>query len=114
MCAGGEGAKAGAFSDFWEAGAPLVGDEGAEGWATWESKQGLALHSPAPNGVSNGDAAATPRQEEEEKGGWGEWIPLMPDTPMEPKTTPEPADEAAAAPDEVRQQAMFSILALWS
>ncbi len=103
---GGEGAKAGAFRDFWEAGAPLVGDEGATGWATWESKQGVRLHSPAPNGTPAGGTATTPRQEEEEKGGWGEWVPLMHDTPMEPKAAPEPEAEAEAAADEVRRPAM--------
>ena len=109
---GGEGVKAGAFRDFWEAGAPLVGDEGATGWATWESKQGIGLHSPAPNGTPVGGTAATPRQEEEEKGGWGEWVPLMPDTPMEPQIAPEPEAEAEAAADEVRRPAMPYHMAL--
>ncbi|DBB01993.1 TPA: hypothetical protein ACH3X1_000578 [Trebouxia sp. C0004] len=103
---GGEGTKAGAFRDFWEAGAPLVGDEGATGWATWESKQGLGLHSLVPNGTSSGGTATTPRQEEEEKGGWGEWVPLMPGTPMEPKAAPEPETEAEAAADEATDEAI--------
>ncbi|DBA66769.1 TPA: hypothetical protein ACH3X2_001915 [Trebouxia sp. C0005] len=102
---GGEGAKAGAFRDFWEAGAPLVGDEGATGWATWESKQGMGLHSPAPNGTPAGGTATTPRQENEEKGGWGEWVPLMPDTPMEPKAAPESEADAEAAADEATDEA---------
>ena len=113
---GGEGVKAGAFRDFWEAGAPLVGDEGATGWATWESKHGIGLHSPAPNGTPAGGTAATPRREEEEKGGWGEWVPLMPDTPMEPQAASEPEAEAEAAADEVRQAAVpyhMAILDLW-
>lgn len=110
--AGGEGAKAGAFRDFWEAGAPLVGDEGATGWTTWESKQGIGLHSPAANGTPAGGTGATPRQEEEEKGGWGEWVPLMPDTPMEPQIAPEPEAEAQAAADEVRRPAMPYHMAL--
>ncbi len=83
-----------------------MGDEGATGWATWESKQGMGLHSPAPNGTSAGGTATTHRQEEEEKGGWGEWVPLMPDTPMEPKAAPEQEAEAEAAADEVRPPAM--------
>ena len=29
--------------------------------------------------------ATTPGQGEEDKGGWGEWVPLMPENPMEPK-----------------------------
>ncbi|DBB14987.1 hypothetical protein WJX82_009217 [Trebouxia sp. C0006] len=102
---GGEGAKAGAFRDFWEAGAPLVGDEGATGWTTWESKQGIGLHSPAANGTPAGGTGATPRKEEEEKGGWGEWVPLMPDTPMEPQIAPEPEAEAEAAADEATDEA---------
>ena len=78
-----------------------MGDETATGWAIWESKQGMGLHSPAPNGTSAGGTAATPRQEEEEKGGWGQWVPLMPDTPMEPQAA-ELEAEAEAAADEVR------------
>lgn len=83
-----------------------MGDEGATGWATWESKQGMGLHSPAPNGTPAGGTATTPRQENEEKGGWGEWVPLMPDTPMEPKAAPESEADAEAAADEVRQPAV--------
>ena len=37
--AGGERAKVEAFQAFWEAGSPLLGDEGALGWANWESNQ---------------------------------------------------------------------------
>lgn len=39
--AGGETAKAQAFQAFWDAGAPLVGDEGGQGWAAWEATQGV-------------------------------------------------------------------------
>lgn len=101
--AGGEEAKAEAFKAFWQTGAPLVGDEGATGWATWESKQGVHQHSPAPNGASAPNAAAVRQEQEEQKGGWGEWVPLMPDTPQEPKATPALEAEAAAetAADEV-------------
>ncbi len=105
---GGEGAKAGAFRDFWEAGAPLVGDDGATGWATWESKQGMGLHGPAPSGTPAGGTSTAPRQEEEEKGGWGEWVPLMPDTPMEPQAAPEAEAEAEAAADEVKTSHVLS------
>ena len=98
--AGGEEAKAEAFKASWQTGAPLVGDEGAKGWAAWESKQGVHQHSPAPNGASTPNAAAV---RQEQKGGWGEWVPLMPDTPQEPKATPALEAEAAAetAADEV-------------
>jgi len=107
---GGEGAKAEAFRAFWEAGAPLAGDKGAKGWAAWESQQGLDPHSPAPQGVPMDDSEVTPGQKEtEQKGGWGEWVPLMPDTPMDPKALPaheaEAEAEAGSAADEVRQQA---------
>ena len=87
----------------------MAGDEGAKGWAAWESSQGLTLHSPAPTGLAPSDrdvanskegSAASPK--EEEKGGWGEWVPLMPETPQEPKSVPSAeVDEAAAAADEV-------------
>ena len=50
---GGEAAKSETFRAFWETGAPLVGDEGAQGWADWESKQGRQLHSPALPGALN-------------------------------------------------------------
>lgn len=107
---GGESTKAAAFRAFWEAGAPLVGDEGAKGWAAWESSQGLTFESPANAGGAPSDhvtstEGATARHEEEEKGGWGEWVPLMPETPLEPKPAPAAdADEAAAAADQVSLQ----------
>ena len=87
----------------------MAGDEGAKGWAAWESGQGLTFQSPANTGtappgqdVMASKGAVTARQEEEEKGGWGEWVPLMPETPQEPKSTPvAEGGEAAAASVEV-------------
>ena len=116
--AGGESTKAEGFRAFWEAGAPLVGDDGAKGWATWESRQGVTAQAPAANGTSTpghhlsqspglngvtpGKEGITIRPEEEEKGGWGEWVPLIPDTPQDPKSAVGPlADEATPASDEV-------------
>lgn len=87
-----------------------MGDEGAEGWAAWEASQGLALQTPTnARGVPSGhdimanEESVTARQEKEEKGGWGQWVPLMPETPLEPKSAPmDEEDEAAAEADEVR------------
>ena len=87
----------------------MVGDEGAKGWAAWESSQGLTFQGPANNGlapsdhaVANSKEGVTARHEEEEKGGWGEWVPLMPETPQEPKSVPSTeGGEAAPAADEV-------------
>lgn len=106
--AGGETTKAVAFRAFWEAGAPLVGDEGAQGWAAWEASQGVTLQTPTNTGAvpSHGgmanDEDANARQEKEEKGGWGQWVPLMPETPRELKSAPvAEGDEAVAVADEV-------------
>ena len=87
----------------------MVGDEGAKGWAAWESSHGLTFRSPATTGlapsdhdVANSKEGSAASREEEEKGGWGEWVPLMPETPQEPKSVPSAeGDEAAAAADEV-------------
>ena len=87
----------------------MAGDEGAKGWAAWESSQGLTFRSPATTGlapsdrdVANSEKGSAANREEEEKGGWGEWVPLMPETPQEPKSVPSAeGDEAAAAADEV-------------
>ena len=110
---GGESTKAAAFRAFWEAAAPLVGDEGAKGWAAWESNQGLTFQSPANAGGAPSDHVTSmegviARHEEEEKGGWGEWVPLMPETPLESKPAPTAeGDEAAAAADEVSHEMCF-------
>ncbi|KAL3135501.1 hypothetical protein ABBQ38_005981 [Trebouxia sp. C0009 RCD-2024] len=109
---GGETTKAVAFRAFWEAGAPLVGDEGAQGWAAWEASQGVTLQTPTNTGAvpSHGgmanDEDANARQEKEEKGGWGQWVPLMPETPRELKSAPvAEGDEAVAVADEAADKA---------
>ena len=87
----------------------MAGDEGAKGWAAWESSQGVTFQSPAntglapsDHGVSTSREGVTASHEGEEKGGWGEWVPLMPETPQEPKSVlSAEGDEAAAAADEV-------------
>ena len=108
--AGGESTKAAAFRAFWEAGAPMAGDEGAKGWAAWESSQGLTFQSPADTGLAPSDrgvansveSVTASHEDKEEKGGWGEWVPLMPETPQEAKSVSSAeGDEAAAAADEV-------------
>lgn len=105
---GGETTKAVAFRAFWEAGAPLVGDEGGQGWAAWEASQGVTLQTPTNTGAVPSHAGmatdedANARQEKEEKGGWGQWVPLMPETPQELKTAPvAEGGEAVAVADEV-------------
>ena len=54
--AGGESGKAQAFQGFWEAGAPLVGDEGGQGWAAWEANQVFTPGKTAATPSSNGAA----------------------------------------------------------
>lgn len=64
VCTGGEAAKAQAFQAFWEAGAPLVGNEGGQGWAAWESgctftpgkTAGLTPHSSGTTGERIGSS----------------------------------------------------------
>ena len=83
-----------------------MGEEGAKGWAAWESGQGLTPHSVTTPGQDKGSTAngsMSDRSEVEEKGGWGEWVPLMPETPQEPKPAAESEpSEAAAVADEVQ------------
>ena len=94
-----------------------MGDEGAKGWAAWESSQGVTVQTPAANGTSTpdqnrsqnpgddgvitGQEGFTSKADEEEKGGWGEWVPLIPDTPQEP-TSALGAGAAEAAPADLK------------
>ena len=92
----------------------MAGDKGAKGWAAWESSQGVNFQSPANTGLAPSDRSVatseegvTESHEGEGKGGWGEWVPLMPETPQEPKPVPSAeGDEAAAAADEVSIELM--------
>ncbi|EFJ48930.1 hypothetical protein VOLCADRAFT_90249 [Volvox carteri f. nagariensis] len=98
------------FDNFWESGAPRVGEESAVGWAKWYRKENDALWVASKTGplddVSDGRRVRggygdQQRQDEDgEGGGGGGWTGWM-ELPPLPLAPPPPSGAAPAQGDDV-------------